>query len=223
MRLSKKIEKEDKIIEAAETIFGKVGFKNAKMDEIAKEAAITKVTLYSYFQSKENLYLAVTFKALMLLIEKYTLSVERNRDKPGIESAIALMETFMRFSEKHYLYSETLLEYFSLIRATSAGQDQNWLTEAVKESQYYVRLQEIQNLPFKLTVKEIERGKADGSIVSEMDPMMATLMGWSMVLGYSKILSYSEKNVSHLFHVSLREMKEAYLKLARHLFKTKRI
>ncbi|MCE2788801.1 MAG: TetR/AcrR family transcriptional regulator; helix-turn-helix transcriptional regulator [Saprospiraceae bacterium] len=223
MKLVKKKEKEVNIILAAESVFGKVGFKNAKMEDIAREAGITKVTLYSYFQSKENLYLAVTYKALLLLIEDYSSCIERNAKNPGIEASIDLLETFMAFSERNHLYSETLMEYFSLMRATSAGQDQAWLTEAVIQSMYYDKLQEIQNLPFKLIVKEIERGKVDGSIISELNPMMATLMGWSMVLGYMKLLSASGKNVSHLFHVSLNEMKEVNLRLARHLFQTKQL
>ncbi len=223
MKLVKKKEKEDNIIHAAESVFGKVGFKNAKMEDIAQEAGITKVTLYSYFQSKENLYLAVTYKALLLLIEEYTRCIEQNVKNSGIEAVVALLDTFMAFSERNHLYSETLMEYFSLMRANSAGQDQAWLTEAVKQSMYYDKLQEIQNLPFKLTVKEIERGKIDGSIISELDPMLATLMGWSMVLGYMKILSASGKNVSHLFHVSLSDMKQVNLRLARHLFQTKQL
>ena len=71
MKDKKKSLKESIIINAAERVFERVGFKNAKMEDITKDAEITKVTLYTYFQSKENLYLAVTFKALQLLIEKY--------------------------------------------------------------------------------------------------------------------------------------------------------
>ena len=45
MKNSKKSLKEAKIIEAAERVFNAVGFKNAKMEDIASEAGITKVTL----------------------------------------------------------------------------------------------------------------------------------------------------------------------------------
>ncbi len=34
------------------------------MEDIALDAGITKVTLYSYFKSKDNLIMAVTYKAL---------------------------------------------------------------------------------------------------------------------------------------------------------------
>ncbi|MBK7637968.1 MAG: helix-turn-helix transcriptional regulator [Saprospiraceae bacterium] len=81
MHYSKKTLKESIIILAAEKVFGEVGFKNAKMEDIAKKAGITKVTLYTYFQSKENLYLAVTFKALQLLIEQYYQTIDRYKDE----------------------------------------------------------------------------------------------------------------------------------------------
>ena len=97
MKESKRSLKENKIIESAEKIFSAVGFKNAKMEDIAMEAGITKVTLYSYFQSKENLYLAITYKALHLLSDRYYQCIEKNKELKGIDSVIALIETYMSF------------------------------------------------------------------------------------------------------------------------------
>jgi AcrR family transcriptional regulator len=223
MKKDKKTLKEANIITAAEKVFMEVGFKNAKMDDIAREAGITKVTLYSYFQSKENLYLALTYRALQLLIERYYESIERYNSQSGLESSLSLFETFMSFCEDHYLYSEALLEYFSLVRATASGTNDARLTDAEKDSLYYQKLQEIQNLPFKLTVREIERGKKDGSIVSNIDPMLSTLYGWTMVVGYVKVISASGTNASPLFNVSLKELKNLNLALARHMFLTPEI
>ena len=47
--------KEEQIIETARTLFHKFGFKKVSMDEIAKEAGVTKRTIYMYFSSKEDL------------------------------------------------------------------------------------------------------------------------------------------------------------------------
>jgi len=217
----KKTLKESAIISAAEEVFGEVGFKNAKMEDIALKAGITKVTLYTYFQSKENLYLAVTYKALQLLIEKYYETIDKSRENTGLESVLAILDGFMTFCEQNYLYSEVLLEYFAVVRSTSDGTNEAKLTEAVKDSIYYVKLQDLQNLPFKLTVKEIERGKKDGSIISTLDPMLTTLHGWTMVIGYAKVMSASGTNATPLFNVSLRDLKALNLKLAKHLFQTK--
>jgi AcrR family transcriptional regulator len=191
------------------------------MEDIALKAGITKVTLYTYFQSKENLYLAVTYKALQLLIEKYYETIDKSRENTGLESVLAILDGFMTFCEQNYLYSEVLLEYFAVVRSTSDGTNEAKLTEAVKDSIYYVKLQDLQNLPFKLTVKEIERGKKDGSIISTLDPMLTTLHGWTMVIGYAKVMSASGTNATPLFNVSLRDLKALNLKLAKHLFQTK--
>ena len=147
--------------------------------------------------------------------------MDRNKDKSGLEAVLAILEGFMSFCEQNFLYSEVMLDYFSLVRSTADGSNEAKLTEAVKESIYYVKIQDIQNLPFKLTVKEIERGKRDGSILLPIDPMLITLYGWSLVIGYAKVISASGKSATPLFHVSLHDLKELNLKIARNIFTSK--
>ncbi|MBL0101589.1 MAG: hypothetical protein IPP49_17435 [Saprospiraceae bacterium] len=158
-----------------------------------------------------------------MLIEKYYETIDKYKDRSGLDSVIAIFDTFMLFCENNFLYSEALLEYFALVRSTSDGTNEAKLTEAVKDSIYYVKLQDIQNLPFKLTVKEIERGKRDGSIISTLDPMLTTLHGWTMVIGYVKVVSAAGTNATPLFKVSLNDLKSLNLSLARHMFQTKAI
>lgn len=47
--------KKENVIESARLLFHKYGFKKVSMDEIAREANVTKKTIYSYFSSKERL------------------------------------------------------------------------------------------------------------------------------------------------------------------------
>jgi len=175
MKASKKIKKEQDIIVAAEAVFSRVGFTNAKMEDIAKEAGITKVTLYSYFQSKDNLQLAITFKALSTLIKRYEETILKNKKRVGLDSAVDMLNVFVEVCEENYLYSEALMSYFALIRSTAHGSNKDKLTEGISESTYFKRVQEIQNVPFKYIVREINRGRADGSIKTDVDPMLVTL------------------------------------------------
>ena len=213
MRDEKRNEKENNIIAAAERVFSEVGFKNAKMEDIATEANITKVTLYSYFHSKENLYLAITYKAVTKLNDIYYEIVDKNKVKNGLRSVMDLLTAFMDFCQDNYLYSEALLEYFALVRSTNDGRNLLKLTEATKESIYFVKLQDVQNLAFKITAKEIQRGQSDGSIVSNIDPMMYTLYGWASIIGYIKVLAASGNNANPLFNVNLQELKQLNLKM----------
>ena len=217
MNDAKRSAKENLIVDAAERVFSVVGFKNTKMENIATEAGITKVTLYSYFQSKENLYLALTYRGLQLLNDKYYQTIDQYKNSKGIDCVVALIETFMDFCSDNYLYSEALLDYFALVRSTSAGKITAKLTEATKESIYYTKLLDIQNLPFKLTVKEIQRGQQDGSIISKIDPMVQTLHGWATVIGYAKVITASGDHATPLFNVNLDDVKKLNLGVARAL------
>lgn len=216
MNDAKRNQKENNIIDAAEQLFKEVGFKNAKMEDLASAAGITKVTLYSYFQSKENLYMAVTYRALQLLNDNYYKTLDANRNNSGLDSVLALENTFMEFCENNFLYSEALLEYFSLVRSTAADGGKSRMTEALRESLYYMKLQDIHNLPFKLTAKEIERGIKDGSIQKNVDPMFFTLQGWIMIVGYVKVMAASGASSMPLFNVNFQDLKQSILSIARH-------
>jgi AcrR family transcriptional regulator len=211
MRAETKQNKESAIITAAEIIFSQYGFKNARMEEVAKKANITKVTLYAYFKSKENLYMAITFRAIEKLVEKCNECVQNTTDAPGIESVIAIMEGFMDFCEQNYLYSEVLLDYFSLIRSDDVAK----YTDAIKESNYFQKVQDLHNYPFKLTAKCIKRGIEDLSINKEIDPNVATLYGWAAAVGYVKVSAASGGNTSTVFKVQMADLKKANLDIQR--------
>ena len=55
----KKGRKFDQVIEGARTVFMREGYEGASVDEIARDAGVSKATLYSYFPDKQHLFLAV--------------------------------------------------------------------------------------------------------------------------------------------------------------------
>lgn len=52
-------ERKVQIINAAEEVFTKKGFDEARMDDIAEETGLSKGTLYLYFKSKDDLIIAI--------------------------------------------------------------------------------------------------------------------------------------------------------------------
>ena len=48
--------KKEQIVKAARKLFTKYGYKKVSMDEIAKEAKVTKKTVYAYFKDKDELF-----------------------------------------------------------------------------------------------------------------------------------------------------------------------
>ncbi|HTX87730.1 MAG TPA: TetR/AcrR family transcriptional regulator [Bacteroidales bacterium] len=57
--VNKSISTEERILEAAKTVFHRKGFEGARMQEIANEAGINKALLHYYYRTKENLFDAV--------------------------------------------------------------------------------------------------------------------------------------------------------------------
>src|SRR3954468_934089 len=62
-------EREERMLDAALEIFAARGFEAASMDDIAAASGITKPMLYSYFGSKEGLYLACIDRAALPMID----------------------------------------------------------------------------------------------------------------------------------------------------------
>ncbi|MDD2920715.1 MAG: TetR/AcrR family transcriptional regulator [Anaerolineales bacterium] len=70
-------ERKNQIINAAEGIFRKKGFEEARMDDIAEETGLSKGTLYLYFKSKDDLIIAILdriFQREFQAFEKLDLS-----------------------------------------------------------------------------------------------------------------------------------------------------
>lgn len=212
MDLSKRQLKENKIIDAAIEVLTETGFQKAKIEDISRAAGITKVTLYSYFESKENLYLAIIYRAFQALTEVFYATIDQNKNESGLKSTKAIFASFFNFCEKNFLFSEGILDYFSMIRNLS--RNQNPQSSPIIQSSYFMRIQDLQNLPLKLTVKEIDRGKIDGSIRPDIDSMLHTLQGWTMVVGYIKLLSATSKNEAPLLNVNLKSLKTLSLSFA---------
>jgi len=57
------------ILEAALAVFAEKGFSAARMEDISKQAGVTKGTLYLYFASKEDLFKALVRQSLTPLID----------------------------------------------------------------------------------------------------------------------------------------------------------
>ena len=92
----------EEILNAAQSVFFGKGLQVATMDEIAQVAELSKGTLYLYYKSKEDLYLAVLIRGMETL---YAMFVEAiSTDRPTIEQLKSLSETYFEFFNKERNY-----------------------------------------------------------------------------------------------------------------------
>lgn len=154
------------------------------MDEIAKEAGISKGTVYFYYDTKENLYMALTYRAILLLNDIFYRVVDVHSAEKGLESSLALLDNYLTFCEEHPLYADLMLDYMRVNRSES---DRNKLTTALRSSIFYRKIQDIQNIPIGLITREIQRGIDDGSIKNQKRPELLYLLAWSATIGFVKL------------------------------------
>jgi AcrR family transcriptional regulator len=90
---------EEKILEAAKTVFHRKGFEGARMQEIADEAGINKALLHYYFRTKENLFDAVFRSAFGEIFSKLFTTVES--EVPLDEKITNLVGAYIGFLQKN--------------------------------------------------------------------------------------------------------------------------
>ena len=86
------------ILEASEKLFLSKGYEDTTMDEIATEAEFSKGTLYNYFESKEELYLAIGTKAYEIIIDLTKNFIEKQ--KPGVDQLKTVGYAYYEFTKK---------------------------------------------------------------------------------------------------------------------------
>jgi AcrR family transcriptional regulator len=95
------------IIEAARQIFEAKGFNKTTVEEIAARAELGKGTIYCYFESKEQLYVAVLEKGLTVLKER----IDNVTAKPlsSIEALEKIYDVYIEYHRAHKGFIELLL------------------------------------------------------------------------------------------------------------------
>jgi AcrR family transcriptional regulator len=92
-------ERERLILDVAGQVFARAGFHSASMDEIAEDAGVSKPMLYTYFGSKEGLYLAYIQRAGGELLDRL-VNASSPDDRPA-SVLRARIDEFLAFVEEH--------------------------------------------------------------------------------------------------------------------------
>jgi len=94
------------IIEAAQALFEQKGFERTTVEEIADEAELGKGTIYSYFNNKEEIYIAILEKKLDFLEEKMREAVANSES--AVDALYGLYEAFIKYHRGRKGFIDTL-------------------------------------------------------------------------------------------------------------------
>ncbi|MDR5710505.1 MAG: TetR/AcrR family transcriptional regulator [Armatimonadota bacterium] len=102
-----------RILEAARRVFARKGYHGTLMEEVAREAGLSKGALYFHFSSKEELFLSLVEEAGAQLAERVTAAIAAAR---GGEAKVraALGAAVEAFAENEDLTRLVLVEWVGL-------------------------------------------------------------------------------------------------------------
>lgn len=192
----------NQIIDAAEAVIVREGFRQATMDEIAEEAELSKGTLYLYFSQKAALYLAINKKGLRKLNDDCIAVMQQ--DQPGIELVRRLGETFVRYTTEHPEYIKALIYYESLMDE-----------EQIEDVELAHDCEEIGRKLLMYLTRAIQIGMQDGSIVNEIQPKLLAIQIWGSMRGMMQLYQVrSQRHVQKIlddFELDMKTMVRQFL------------
>src|SRR5438034_1143570 len=105
-------ERKAQLLEVARKVFGAKGFHGVSMDDVAREAGVTKPILYDHFSSKEALYLA--------LLDADSLELEE-RIRAALAASTGNRERIRASFEAYFEFVDEHAEGFSLLMQETVG------------------------------------------------------------------------------------------------------
>jgi AcrR family transcriptional regulator len=125
-----------RIIQAATKIFSQKGYQETSMDDIAREIGVTKATLYSYFDSKKDIFNVIATSANQKLRETLHTSLS-NHDYVGAVEGIVTW--------KMDLLKEFIHTSMDIVKLSPRGEDVTKILRDEREKDLAALQEFIQN------------------------------------------------------------------------------
>lgn len=178
-RAEQKRERREAILDAAESVFGARGAAHATMDEIAEAADVSKGTLYLYFESKDDLLVALTHRPLDEVLARLGALTEDDR-LAGAKLLRTMLDTHASVIRSHR-------RKMRFAMGSICG-DQHPAPDSSALALYADRVRQVRAMYHGA----IERGIADGTLRSDLDPRAVAGALWAAMFGASFVRMNAE-------------------------------
>ncbi len=194
-----KLKRRNEILDAAERVIFSKGLDGASMDAVAAEAELSKGTIYLYFSSKEELYLAINIRASEILYKLFKKAVDSR--KSGFDKVFAIGEAYFHFGEKYPNYFNSLFHF----QAKNINLDPNSPTI-------------LENYDWKsrtntIVSEAVEAGIKDGSIRSGIDPVGTAILLWALSSGAIQMIAIKGEIFEKAYDLSAKALKSQFFDL----------
>ena len=176
-------ERKSQILNAAERIFTKKGFSDARMDDIAEGTGLSKGTLYLYFKSKEDLIIAI--------LDRIFLSAFRQLDTRASPETTAT-EAVWHFTE------EVIRDYLKMLHMMPIAYE--FLALAFRNSIVQKAMKQYFNVYMDALVPIIQRG-IDAGEFRQVDAQEVAIAAGAIFEGTVLLWVYDNSRVDVECHI----------------------
>jgi AcrR family transcriptional regulator len=190
------------IIDAAETVFFSNGLEAASMDDVAETAELSKGTLYLYFKSKEELYLAIHLRGHQILKSMFEKAVKSA--STGLEKTRAIGRAYFAYYEKYPDYFNAMLYY------ESRHIDTHDINPVLEQCML------LGKETLEILAAAIQDGINDGSIRPDIDPLKTAISLWGQSTGIIQVIVVKEEIMQNNFNLSVKDVVDYTFNLTYH-------
>jgi len=166
--------KRNSILDAARAVFSRQGYAGTAVEDVASKAGVAKGTLYLYFKSKEDLYLAALARDLGCLAQRARAEMER---APTLrEQILAFLRVRLEYATANQDFLRIYLaEYGSLFVKNSLHSELCRLSR--ENSRLLKRL--VEQAAARREIRAVEAGPVATALFSIVRGTLETrMLGW---------------------------------------------
>ena len=184
-RQEEKDRRRAEIIDAAEALYAETGWDGITMDQVARQARLSRALLYVYFADKGDLHLALVERSLEALRSRFVAAQERHAT--GLAQVEAIGRAYLAFSVETPHYFDACARY-------QAHADCTHQPDAVPPNEAACEVAGFR--VHEVIVESLNRGKADGTIRADIgDPFVTALSLWAFTHGMIQIASSKGRQI----------------------------
>ncbi len=176
----------NEIVDAAEKVFFSRGYRNATVDAIAREAELSKGTIYIYFDSKFDIYNSIIMRGLSILSSLFGKALER--EDRGIDKVRAIGEAYLTFFREYPDY------FNALIRLEGHSAEKLPVDN-----------------PLVHVIEAVKRGIEDGSVKPGLHPVKTSILLWGQMTGVLQIAFKKGRAFESMFGISADEILSCHM------------
>jgi len=189
------------IIRVAERLFFTRGYEAITMDDIARESELSKGTLYTYFENKEDLYFSIVLHGVKIMNAMFKKAVKGKAT--GMARVYAIGVAFFEYYKKYP-------EHFKIFSYATSDRFEARQCESARE------IDRISRDNLNILYDSIKAGIDDGTIRPDIDPLKTSIFliesSYSMLqlpMGLNKALEGFGMSQDELVFYSLDLLKRS--------------